>query len=252
MKCPGIYKISHEVETSDVLIKGDSYHQIDFPTTIIRKKVSSLEGGQGYVGCYENISGNIVAIKHYNKFMPTMKYFNNAAKLLKMNIGDVANLPIYMDEEKGFMVFEAGIGDVFDFITSNQEHTRDDMINIMQQMTYCVLLFHENNIIHCDIKPENMIIFNRSSDGIQIELGDLDSCVINKDITKHPYTPFYTPPEDTISDKTDIYALAMSIIVLLTKSMNVDFKVLFKELSKLFCEDSVLVHNDVKYHCKKK
>ena len=120
-------------------------------------------------------------------------------------------------------ILEAGIFIVLimDYIDGNllieyfeSEHTRLEYIKILFELIYALKYLHDNNIVHGDIKPNNIIV---NCEGIPIIIDyDLSRFV---DGTKHTQnifgTKFFMPPElvnnNTFSIKSDIWSLGMTM-----------------------------------------
>jgi len=101
-------------------------------------------------------------------------------------------------------------GEYWDYIMSQKEK-----IDLMVKMVNAVKDLHDSNVVHSDIKPQNMLYdgenvklidFNAS-----VHLGD-ESCIKGK---KEQGTPGYMPKEmykGEISYKSDIYELGVSFL----------------------------------------
>ena len=95
---------------------------------------------------------------------------------------------------------------------------------IVYQITFGLFILHNNNIIHNDIKPSNILIN---------EIGGIVICDFGsacfKDEDSYSYTRYYSSPEflnDTLikrDEKSDIWGLGVIIIELLLKT-NIYFK----------------------------
>ena len=235
-----------ELGNDRLIISGDHYMYTDLPASVIRHRIPDVSGGQGCIKCYEKLStGELVVVKQYTG-LNKQRHFKNMKELMNGYIHeDFVCVPLDMDEDKNVMVFELSIGDLFDLISSEKiKRTRDLLLNIMVQTTNCVRQLHLKGVVHADIKPENVLIFNREF-GIQIKLCDMDSAhVMSKEVQNtRPYTEFYTAHDDEVTEKSDAYSLAMTLFVLFTRSTTLDFTNLFKELSLHFSEASTLVRN---------
>jgi serine/threonine protein kinase len=90
---------------------------------------------------------------------------------------------------------------------------------IVYQITFALYILHNNNIIHNDIKPSNILIN---------EIGGIAICDFGsacfKDEDSYSYTRYYSSPEflnDTLlkrDEKSDIWGLGVIIIELLLKT----------------------------------
>lgn len=98
--------------------------------------------------------------------------------------------------------------------------TRNSKINILYQMCLALQELHSYNIVHCDIKLNNMLYHTESKDNKYIILFDFDGSKYlgnNKIIQVDTFigTTGYTSPEMEdciISKKGDIYSLGVSML----------------------------------------
>ena len=93
----------------------------------------------------------------------------------------------------------------------------DICLHILQQITAGVQAIHRHNLIHQDIKPENIFISNQG----EVKLGDLGFSVSLADKEKQVQgTPAYLPPEVILESEMDfrgdLYALGLVAFEMLT------------------------------------
>ncbi len=86
----------------------------------------------------------------------------------------------------------------------------DISLHILQQLTQGLIAIHNRNIIHQDIKPENIFISNEG----EVKLGDLGfSSPLEKVDLQIQGTPAYLPPEvvlgSPIDFRSDLYSLGL-------------------------------------------
>src|SRR5205085_2415916 len=90
-------------------------------------------------------------------------------------------------------------------------------------------LTSSNGIVHCDIKPLNILLFNNAQGQLaNAKLGDFgvaqERAALGKTVatlTSYPGTPLYMAPEQAnttniLDVRTDIYALGISLFEMLT------------------------------------
>jgi len=74
--------------------------------------------------------------------------------------------------------------------------------SIAQQTSFALLGMHQRRLVHCDLKPENIIFTDPSQ--TQIRLGDLGSaCQMGLPTSNYVCSPWYRPPEDFIGSPID-------------------------------------------------
>ena len=95
-----------------------------------------------------------------------------------------------------------------------------DTIKYIRQVCNALQQVHDKNIIHLDIKPENILLDDQGN-AILIDFGISVSLKENRaETVLGAVTPHYSPPEQSSKDKinfaTDIYALGCTMYVFLT------------------------------------
>ena len=146
-----------------------------------------------------------------------------------------------------FFVMEFVDGYNFGQLLARKQHlTEADSLLILESVATALdFAWNEHGIVHCDIKPENIMI---NSQGV-VKITDLGLCHTfkrafandNAPISKHVYgTPAYISPEQVYGDvqldcRADIYSLAATIYHLATG------RVLFPNID---AEASMLAHCD--------
>ena len=191
----------------------------------IIKKIN--EGAQGMIMLGKNINNNkqvaikIINNKKYNSEIEMLKYINkNTNKnILKIYEYFIINNKTYIITE-----YINGI-DLFDFIIE-KNITIQNILNITTELILSLKYLKENKIIHCDLKPEN-IMMNKYNRPILIDFG---SAIFNNDFNNSvkTYTYCYQPPEffndNIISYSTDVWALGCILYSLITRQHPFDLK----------------------------
>jgi calcium-dependent protein kinase len=89
------------------------------------------------------------------------KFLNEVAILGELDHPNLLRLyESFEDEEDYFIVtdFAAG-GDLYDYLSANYRNmTECDIATLMKQILICVNHCHQHNVVHCDIKPENILL----------------------------------------------------------------------------------------------
>ena len=116
-------------------------------------------------------------------------------------------------EENGipYLVTEFIEGETLaDILARNKTIPWDVALYVLQQLTQALVAIHEHNLIHQDIKPENIFI----SDLGDVKLGDLGfSTSLKESENQIQGTPSYLPPElvsgAAVDFRSDLYSLGL-------------------------------------------
>jgi len=118
----------------------------------------------------------------------------------------------YINSAKSISYFDDRVEIIQDIADSNLREYLDNnslgddlLVRWLFQIISGIATLHENNIIHCDIKPSNILVF---SDG-NVKITDFGFCMITADmiIPKDPIgTLKYSPPEILLSGVWDLSA----------------------------------------------
>ncbi|XP_072549653.1 myosin light chain kinase, smooth muscle isoform X2 [Salminus brasiliensis] len=119
------------------------------------------------------------------------------------------------------MEFIAG-GELFErIVDDNYEHTEPSSVGYMRQILQGIQYMHEQNIVHLDLKPENIVCVNRT--GIQIKI--IDFGLAAKLDPSNPVkvmhgTPEFVAPEvinyEPICLATDMWSIGVICYILLS------------------------------------
>ncbi|MDZ8053977.1 MAG: SUMF1/EgtB/PvdO family nonheme iron enzyme [Aulosira sp. ZfuVER01] len=97
-------------------------------------------------------------------------------------------------------------------------------LHYIKQIAKAVNILHENNWLHRDINPQNIMLRAKTNEAVLIDFGLTRHFIPNKtnQLTKSA-TACYAPPEQFSTNKregcyTDVYALAATLYYLLTKT----------------------------------
>ncbi|XP_063816090.1 serine/threonine-protein kinase 17A-like [Pseudophryne corroboree] len=121
------------------------------------------------------------------------------------------------------MEYAAG-GEIFNQCVADQDEafTEKDVIRLIQQILHGVLYLHRNNVVHLDLKPQNILLTSSNPLG-EIRIVDfglsrqVDSI---KEVREILGTPEYVAPEvlnyEPISTATDMWSIGVLTYVMLT------------------------------------
>lgn len=120
-------------------------------------------------------------------------------------------------------------GNLLDHVTESKLMPETDIRDVMAQLLGAVRYLHDHNILHRDIKLENIVLIKKKTPGsterLEIKLIDFG---ISLDLTKHPETTtsspigtlLYMSPESLnheINLASDIYSCGIVLYIMATK-----------------------------------
>jgi len=211
-------------------------------TLIEKYKVLNFiaEGSNATVWCAQKLNENTkVAIKHitfYDSGSELMKRTCREIKLLKFlsDYDQVINLSeviAVMDSSNTivevFLVLELMEVDLAFYIKNNQALSLDVVRNITSQILTGLYIIHKQDIIHRDIKPQNILLTLKPQ--LQVKLGDFGTGrfvtsgkKFNISSLLEVSTIYYCAPEGLLNPNSygtsvDIWALGCIVYELLTK-----------------------------------
>lgn len=172
-------------------------------------KIASF-GSSGLVFQAENLeTGQTVAIKEI-----ALNFLNSEIQILQLlkNIDyTVQMIETYNTKEKTCIVLEYCEENIESYLTSYEKVAKTLCKKWIYELLKAVEALHKFNIIHCDIKPSNLLLHNSS-----IKLADFGSSVIlNNSLTETSLggTPMYTSPESLenseFGEKSDIWSIGV-------------------------------------------
>lgn len=194
--------------------------------------------------CEHNITKEMCAVKiiHKKIFQKVNRlYLNNEIAILKLvNHPNVIHLKeTYEDKENIYIVLELiKDGDFFDFINNKSCLKDDELRPIMKQLLEATAYLHEFGIVHCDIKPENML-YNKTTGNI-IKLTDfgLSRMILsNQKLNMSCGTLQYVAPEILTSKcsgmESDIWSIGVIMYLLVNGKLPYDANTPDEILSKI-------------------
>jgi len=153
-----------------------------------------------------------------------------------------ALIPVYYEEHKDYEItlFDFYENDLCNYVIKKKNIFEKDALHIFVQITSFVKHLHDHNIIHCDLKPDNILITN--IDNFDVKITDFETCVkiphqssILK-IYNHRGTRDYYPPETLIckmfSTKTDIWSLGTILYTMITGYLPIDRDIIMEKHKK--------------------
>ncbi|KAG5178901.1 kinase-like domain-containing protein, partial [Tribonema minus] len=120
-------------------------------------------------------TGEVVAVKQIPRSAVSAKEVMSEVEILRV-AGDhrhiVRLMDLFWDDDLWYVVMEmAHGGELFDRIVNKGLLSEHDTCKVMQDLLHAIEFLHMHNIVHGDIKPENIMIAEDSST-IDVRLGD--------------------------------------------------------------------------------
>jgi len=113
-------------------------------------------------------------------------------------------------------------GELFDRVaTEDFDLTEQDCCLFMRQICRGVEYLHKNNVVHLDLKPENIVCVHRNANNIKIiDFGTARQLQAGEKVKVMCGTPEFVAPEvvcyDFISTKTDMWSIGVICYILLS------------------------------------
>ena len=141
---------------------------------------------------------------------------------------DELNYYIVMEYCKG--------GDLFDRLETIHNFQEDQAVKIMQQIFSVLSYMHSKNVIHRDIKLENLLLIDEEN--FMIKVIDFNIAILKKKskLTKMTGTPSYMAPEvirGNYNEKCDLWSCGVVLYLLLTGDFPFDAEFHDQLLSKI-------------------
>ncbi|OMJ79323.1 hypothetical protein SteCoe_20664 [Stentor coeruleus] len=152
------------------------------------------------------------------------QFLNDIRVLSIMDHPNIIKLyEFYEDEAYFYLVTEyLGGGELFDYIINSKVLSEPVAAHFMSQLLSAISYCHDNNIIHKDIKPENLLLDRNSPDAILklIDFGSSSPILSDKKLTQKCGDAFYIAPEvlnkQIYNEKSDIWSSGVIMYILLS------------------------------------
>ncbi len=170
----------------------------------------------------EKVVVKIIAKENFRADTETLDMFYREAQILTtvrhQNI--VEGKDLYEDDDYIYLVMEyCGGGELFDRIRAKKRFSEADAALILRQVFKAVKCLHDNQIAHCDLKPDNLLFKDSSDNCIKIIDFNYSRFVAPlKNIKKGVGTLYYMAPEVIDHNYTihcDMWSLGVIMFVML-------------------------------------
>lgn len=168
-----------------------------------------------------------IFIKRLKPELATKPVYLDALKK-EFEIGAVLNhpsLPYYREFHDNYIILDYIDGvTLADMITNHDRWLADEtnIVKLLRQLVDAVDYLHRHNVVHCDIKPDNIMI---TANGKNLILIDFDKCYTDalNDTPGHP-GKFGLSVEYAGNMKVDFYGMANVLDAIMENDQRVKFK----------------------------
>lgn len=127
----------------------------------------------------------------------------------------------YQDEAAYYVVTDLCTGgELFEKIVQEKIFTEKQAAEYMRQILSAIAYCHEKQLVHCDLKPENIMLESPNSSLIKIiDFGNSSICTKDQRLTNKFGSVYYVAPEvlnSSYDEKCDVWSLGVILYLLLT------------------------------------
>lgn len=129
---------------------------------------------------------------------------------------------IYMEDGQACLIFEYfPLGTLRDALEAQGAMPEEEVVQILLDLADALAYLHARDIIHCDIKPENIFV-RQGRERLEYVLGDLGAACTVREAREGNHrtgSPAYTAPErfhDRFETRSDLYSVGITAFELLT------------------------------------
>lgn len=237
--------IINSKETAFQLLTNYNFHKID------NESIDNMELKRGFIQEYSNVQNN----KNYLlKYQPNRSIMEIVLNVYLKNIANRSNIDSFLFPDYFFInedmsycyIIEKYSTDLCKYFNILAEYntifTLTDILNILRYMIQSIKFLFKNNIIHSDLKLENIVLnYDKPSSNNgepkinKLKLIDFDVSIFNAiPDNLHPIpnefkktlnnkkvrgTKIYMLNDTSMSFKSDIYSLGMVLLIILFKNI---------------------------------
>lgn len=173
--------------------------------------------------CNDKATGKKVMIKTFPKSNFEASFFYHEMEVNRIAEGDnvIKVLDNYETRTSFNLVMEAGSMDFLDYIEASGPIKEGEFMKLFKGLTKAIVKLHEKNVLHNDLKLENIVVKDGNLYLIDFGLSDImTENNQNNNNNKAVGTTFYTAPEifsDNIrSKKSDVYSFGIVMFTSMT------------------------------------
>lgn len=185
--------------------------------------------GSGTYGCVKVIDGN--AVKTVTD--SSEAEIQQEAELLKqcylLNSEFFVKL-ISCDPSQGTITMELAWGDLAKLCKSKVKYDEPTMRRIVKQLVSALKYLHEANVVHADLKPENIMVTYGDDGQMMVKVGDFGQAFIPP---LDPYdeqlrgTAEYFPLDEKPTFQSDAWSMGLVIFMVVTRFFDDNYVLLF-------------------------
>lgn len=215
-------RVSSGLRQCDMTVQKDDIYKY-YHLSISNRK----EGGTGtVVKATHRITGKTRAIKIFNREEKSDNTIENVlAEACVMENLDHPNITkiieIYESVDCFYIVMEYADGiELFDDIKLRGKYKEEEARPIIGKILSALNYMHGEGYVHCDIKPENIMVKNQETK--LIDFGCSRKLKNGQKIGKILGTAYYVAPEvieEEFDNKADIWSLGIILYIMLTKKI---------------------------------
>jgi len=228
---------SDELENGVILADNSQFGQYE-----IIKKIGAGGMGVVYQAQQDFPAQRQVALKILKNIPNQQLLIKETQILALLNHPNIATLYEVASSKEGQLYLAMEFIDGTDIVTWCKNYSVNEIIELFLQLCSSISYAHEKGIIHCDIKPNNVLVMNINNKAT-IKVIDFGiSQYINQKIEPNEIsgTPSYLAPEVLKNDKLgsadtrrDVYALGILLKKLLPSNIPKDLKHIIDKASAL-------------------
>lgn len=212
-------------------IRQTTEHQ-NYPYNLLKKYKVCSDIGDGHFAivkeCIHRKTGERFALKIISKSKSIENGHNMENELAILHQIDHPNIvkvvQDFTSEDEVYLVMELAIGgDLFDAITSGSTYSERDASGMLYNLSCALAYLHNLNIVHRDVKPENLLLFHYTDGSKALKLGDFGlATVVEEPLFMICGTPTYVAPEIVLQKgyglQVDVWAAGVITYILLCGS----------------------------------